>query len=105
MAVESLIPENIRFGEVVLGVEGSMVPESDTSDATATSEDIIFGKTAYADGAKITGTLKPLVTEEQENETGTTFIIKFREEESNDELLDSGNDDQPDEGGYSESSS
>ena len=33
------------------------LPVLDTSDATATSDDIIYSKIAYADGLKITGSL------------------------------------------------
>lgn len=50
-----LTPDKIKSGETVLGVEGTY-KGLDTSDATATAEDIMEGKTAYVDGEKITGT-------------------------------------------------
>ncbi len=50
---EDFIPDNIRSNRTVLGVEGSF-----TSDATAKQTDILEGKTAYADGTKITGSLR-----------------------------------------------
>ena len=50
-----IISGNIRCGVTILGVSGksSVV---DTSDATATAEDIALGKTAYINGVKVTGT-------------------------------------------------
>lgn len=54
---QNLVPENIREGVIVYGVKGSMTDEGlDTSDATATPDDIMEGATAYVDGIKITGT-------------------------------------------------
>ena len=54
-----LLPENIRKGVNVLGVEGSIEGGVDTSDATATSDDIINPKTAYINGEKVIGNIVP----------------------------------------------
>ena len=52
---KNLIPENIKKGEKIYGVTGTF-DAIDTSDATATPEDIMVGATAYVNGKKITGT-------------------------------------------------
>lgn len=49
--------ENIREGTSILGVAGSYAG-IDTSDATATTGDLLKDKTAYANGEKITGTIE-----------------------------------------------
>ncbi len=51
----NLIPENIKKGEKIYGVTGTF-DAIDTSDATATPDDILVGMTAYVNGEKITGT-------------------------------------------------
>ena len=51
----NIIPSNIKKDINILGVTGNVDPEIDTSDATATSDDILLGKTAYVNGAKLTG--------------------------------------------------
>ena len=50
-------PGNIKKDIVILGVTGTYEDTGDTSDATAVSNDIISGKTAYIATGKVTGTL------------------------------------------------
>ena len=57
-AIDSnIVPENIKSGVSVLGVEGTLDGGIDTSDADATADDIVSPKTAYVNGEKITGTI------------------------------------------------
>ena len=56
----NLLPQNLKEGVTCLGVTGTMNSGIDTSDATATINDIAQDKTAYVNGEKITGTLKKL---------------------------------------------
>lgn len=51
----NLKPENLKTGITCLGIEGTMDSGIDTSDATATANDILSGKTAYSKGEKLTG--------------------------------------------------
>lgn len=52
----NLKPENIKAGITCLGVNGTL-NNVDTSDATATAEDIARGKTAYINGEKVEGNI------------------------------------------------
>lgn len=62
-AIDSnIVAGNIKDGVTILGVEGTLVEGTDTSDATATASQIVSGATAYVNGSKITGTLVPLDT-------------------------------------------
>jgi surface protein len=54
---ENIKPENIKVGVSILDVEGGY-EGIDTSDATATPNDILIGKTAYADNKKIEGAIE-----------------------------------------------
>lgn len=54
----SITADKIKTGEVICGVEGTLQEGVDTSDATATADDIIDQKTAYVNGEKITGILQ-----------------------------------------------
>ena len=67
---ENLIPEYIKKGITLGGVTGTLEC-LDTSDATAKPEDILYGKTAYVDGEKITGT--KILTIAQAKETQIVF--------------------------------
>ena len=53
---EDIKPENIKEGVEILGVEGGY-KGIDTSDATATADDILEGKTAYVNKQKLEGAI------------------------------------------------
>ena len=52
-----IVSSNIKSGVSILGVEGDYQGGEDTSDATANANEILSGRTAYADGQKLTGTM------------------------------------------------
>ena len=52
----NLVAGNIKSGTSIFGVNGTY-SGLDTSDATASAADIVNGKTAYADGRKVEGSL------------------------------------------------
>lgn len=56
-----LVAENIVEGVNIFGVEGTASTGTDTSDATATSNDIIVGKTAYVNGEKLEGSIAEII--------------------------------------------
>lgn len=51
-----LVADNIKAGVTSLGVAGK-ASVVDTADATAAASTIVSGKTAYINGAKVTGSL------------------------------------------------
>lgn len=55
---ENLKAENIAEGVEVLGIEGTFKGGVNTSDATATNDDLLLGKTAYANEQKLVGTIE-----------------------------------------------
>ena len=66
-AEDTVTPENLLAGATAHDssgqrIVGTMTQSSgiDTSDATALSEDIVSGKTAYVDGKKVTGSMATL---------------------------------------------
>lgn len=58
----NLIPANIKKNTKIFGVTGEMETGIDTSDATATENDIIGGVFAYAKGKKIAGALSTIMS-------------------------------------------
>lgn len=58
----NLIPANIKKNTKIFGVTGEMETGIDTSDATATENDIVGGVFAYAKGKKIAGALSTIMS-------------------------------------------
>lgn len=54
----TLIPSNIKKGVSIFNITGTMESGIDTSDGTATADDIAYGKTAYVDGSKVIGRIQ-----------------------------------------------
>ena len=55
-----IVPENIKSGISILGVTGSLqtgTSGTNTTDATAIASDILYRKTAYVKGIKLTGSM------------------------------------------------
>lgn len=80
----NLVPENIREGISIFGVDGSMVADEgiDTSDATATETDLANGKTAYVDGEKITGSINTI----NDGESATVDAFQIWYDKNNDNV-------------------
>ena len=57
-----LTTDKLISGNTILGIEGMATTGINTSDATATPDDIVVNKTAYANGQKITGTIPTATT-------------------------------------------
>lgn len=84
----NLKPENLKQGVTCLGVEGTAETGGiDTSDANATANNLDSGKTAYANGEKITGNVTAISdewhnfpeTEDIVNDTGLQTVAMTKQ--------------------------
>ena len=55
-----LTPDILKEGSTILGMTGSLDPGVDTSDGTATSDDILLGKKAYVKDLPVIGTIETI---------------------------------------------
>lgn len=63
--------DKLKQGETILGIDGTVTPGIDTSDATAGEYDLAMGKTAYVNGQEIIGSV-PVYEENTYDEMSST---------------------------------
>lgn len=74
--VVGLTSDVLKKGTTILGITGTLEEGIDTSDATATVDDIVSGKTAYVNGEKITGTVYTFQSGEENSQQVSEIVYR-----------------------------